>query len=252
MKNFYRFNIYALRTFLSVCLFAALLQVSAPRAESNATQTNSKPLLIDQIHLEPKFLLPPAPTPTTAKGQIELLDIKNLVANVTPEQRQQAAKDAMTKNVSFFKDVVPGLDLEKLPRTKALFEQVRYTEDTEAKIFKDHFMRKRPYVADSSIQPCTEPEKDADNASYPSGHATMGFSMAVILANLIPGRAPDILERAHQYAENRMICGAHHLSDIVAGQVLGTVVALELMKNKTFQQQMETTRSELKAAGLTQ
>jgi acid phosphatase (class A) len=196
-------------------------------------------------------LLPPAPTPTTAQGRIELLEIKKLVADATPEQRRHAANDAMIQNVSVFADTVPGLDLEKLPRTKALFEQVRHTEEAEVKIFKNHFMRERPYVADTSIQPCVAPEKGADRASYPSGHSAMGFSMGVVLANLTPERAPEILQRAQQYAKNRMICGAHHLSDIIAGQVLGTMIAVELMKNVTFRQQMDSAQSELRAAGLT-
>jgi hypothetical protein len=41
------------------------------------------------------------------------------------------------------------------------------------------------------------------------------------------------------------------MSDIVAGQVLGTIVAIELMKNEVFRQQMIAAKSELKAAGLT-
>jgi len=251
MKPFGRVNFFAYKTIFCLCMLGGLLVAPTSQAESNTQQPTNKPLLLDRAYLEPKFLLPPAPDVTSDRGRQELLDIKNLLAHVTPEQKRLAALDAETQNVSFFADTVRGLDLEKLPLTKALFEQVRYTEDTEAKRFKNHFMRKRPYIVDASIQPCVEPEKGGDFASYPSGHATMGFSMGVVLANLIPERAPEILERARQYAENRMICGAHHLSDIIAGQTLGTIVAIELMKNTIFHQQMEATRSELKAAGLT-
>jgi acid phosphatase (class A) len=251
MRTFSRVNNFAINTLLSVCLLGCLLWVNASHAEANKQAQGNKQLLIDQTYLDPKFVLPPAPTPSSEKGRIELIDVKTLLAKVTPEQRRQAAKDATTKDVSFFADTVPNLDLSKLPLTKALFEQVRYTEDTEAKIFKNYFLRKRPYITDPSIQPCIDPEKDGDDASYPSGHAPRGFSMGVVLANLIPEQAPAILERANKYAENRMICGVHHLSDIVAGQVLGTIVAIELMKNEVFRQQMNAAKSELKAAGLT-
>ena len=82
-------------------------------------------------------------------------------------------------------------------------------------------MRKRPYVIDATIKACTPTDQDDDYASYPSEHATMGFSMGIILAHLIPEKSAAIMERANLYAENRLVCGTHHRSDIIAGQVLG-------------------------------
>lgn len=209
-------------------------------------------LLIDQAILMPALVLPPAPEFESAKGKAELLDIKTTVKRVTAKERELAAKDALTKNVSFFADTLPGFDIEKLPETKALFNQVRYTEDYEAKVFKNHFMRKRPYVTDASIATCVAPEQGGEYASYPSGHATMGFSMGIILANLIPEKAAAIMDRANLYAENRLVCGVHHRSDIIAGQVLGSLVAVQLLQNGEFQKMMQASREELRGVGLTQ
>lgn len=237
---------------LSMLICAGLLLTITITQAAEGDKTAAGTLLIDKTYLIPALVLPPAPEFESAKGKAELLDIKTTVKRVSAKERELAAKDALTKNVSFFADTIAGFDIEKLPATKALFNQVRYTEDYEAKVFKNHFMRKRPYVTDSSINTCVAPEQGGEYASYPSGHATMGFSMGVILANLIPEKGTAIMDRANLYAENRLICGVHHRSDIIAGQVLGTIVAVQLMQNGDFQKMMQASKQELRDAGLTQ
>lgn len=232
-----------------MCAGCLLVIPSAWAGDALTHQT--KPLMIDQTYFQPVQILPSAPGFETAKGKLELLDIKTTVLHVTSKERELAAKDAKTKDVSFFADTVPGFDIEKLPETKALFNQVRYTENHEVGIFKNHFMRKRPYVNDASIETCVAPEQGGEYASYPSGHATMGYSMGVILSNLIPEKSAEIMDRANLYAENRLICGVHHRSDIIAGQVLGTLIAVQLMQNDGFQKMMQSSRKELQKAGLT-
>ena len=57
-----------------------------------------------------------------------------------------------------------------------------------------------------------------------------------------------ILARAKSYGENRLLCGVHYRSDIIAGQVLGSVVAEELLANPTFKSDFEAAKAELAAA----
>jgi acid phosphatase (class A) len=228
------------------------LLLATPMAFAGDNDKTMAELLIDKTYLVPASILPPAPEFESVKSKSELIDIKTLVSRVTKEERELAAKDALTKNVSFFADTVPGFEIENLPQTKALFNQVRLTEDYEAKVFKNHFMRKRPYITDQSIKTCVAPEQGGEYASYPSGHATMGFSMGIILANLIPEKAAAIMSRANLYAENRLVCGVHHRSDIIAGQVLGSLVAVQLLQNSDFQKMLQASKVELRAAGLTQ
>jgi acid phosphatase (class A) len=84
--------------------------------------------------------------------------------------------------------------------------------------------------------------------SYPSGHATMGYAAAAVLANLMPGNAQVILARASDYAESRLYCGVHYRDDITAGQVLGNVLVQKLMTKPAFQAELEAARAELTAA----
>jgi len=95
------------------------------------------------------------------------------------------------------------------------------------------------------------PVPDNLNRSYPSGHTTLGYAMGVILADLIPEKSKLIMERTRLYGENRVNCGAHFPSDVVGGQVLGTLVAKELLKHNEFKSLMKDSREELMLAGLT-
>ena len=78
----------------------------------------------------------------------------------------------------------------------------------------------------------------------------MGYAMGIVLANLFPEKSKEIMARARLYGENRINCGAHFPSDVTGGQVLGTLVAKELISNDEFKLLMNEARDELIKAGL--
>jgi membrane-associated phospholipid phosphatase len=101
---------------------------------------------------------------------------------------------------------------------------------------------------DASIKTCV-PEKPGPAAnSYPSGHASVAFSLGVVLAELMPEKAQAILTRSSEFAEHRLACGVHFRSDIVAGQQFGTALALRLMEKPAFKAEMDAARAELRSA----
>ncbi|GAA0584404.1 phosphatase PAP2 family protein [Rhizomicrobium electricum] len=193
----------------------------------------------------PAQLLPSPPTDGSAAQKRELDEIHQAQQGMTDADFDQAAADDKTEDASVFNGVV-GIDLKTLPKTWALLATVRNEEKTAAKIAKNTFLRNRPWVLDPALKTCTR--GDAPRSSYPSGHSTMAYSMAVILAAMIPEKAPAILDRAKAYAENRIVCGVHYRSDIVAGQVLGTTVAEELLTVGAFQADFKLAQMELRTA----
>ncbi len=124
----------------------------------------------------------------------------------------------------------------------------RHDEKAAAGAGKKFFLRNRPFIVDPSLQSCSK--KEAPQSSYPSGHATMAYAMGVVLASLIPEKAQAILARAADYAESRLICGVHYRRDIVAGEALGTAVAVELLHNARFRIEYDAAEHELKTAHL--
>jgi len=62
------------------------------------------------------------------------------------------------------------------------------------------------------------------DASYPSGHATIGYLKALALIEMVPEKREDIFARAEDYAHNRMVCGVHYRSDVEASKLVAYAV----------------------------
>ena len=80
--------------------------------------------------------------------------------------------------------------MAQLPATTKLMSDAQVEENAAAKAAKDRFQRNRPLVVDPGLHSCTKGDKP--RPSYPSGLATMGFSMAVILARLGQGSGGNV------------------------------------------------------------
>jgi acid phosphatase (class A) len=88
-------------------------------------------------------------------------------------------------------------------------------------------------------------------ASYPSGHATMGYTFGIVLSALMPEKSQPILARAQDYAYSRMVCGDHYRADVEASHALGNAVGIALLKNAALKPLIDASKAELRAAHLT-
>jgi acid phosphatase (class A) len=201
--------------------------------------------LLDPALVDASRLLPPPPAPRTARANKELAEVKSLVAHRTAAMKAAAARDAEDETADIF-NVALGFDLATFPLSTRLLQLVIMEEDADTKPAKSFFRRDRPWIVDPSIKTCTPIKPGPAANSYPSGHATFAFSMGVVLASLVPEKSQAILRRAGEYAENRVVCGVHFRSDIIAGQQYGTVLALRLMENPEFKALMDASRAELR------
>jgi undecaprenyl-diphosphatase len=87
---------------------------------------------------------------------------------------------------------------------------------------KKRIGRKRP----CAIEPvCWHTLLPPDQFSFPSGHTITGFSVATALAHFYPGLAPGLWICAASVAISRVLLGMHFVSDVLAGAVLGGVLA---------------------------
>jgi acid phosphatase (class A) len=82
---------------------------------------------------------------------------------------------------------------------------------------KHHFLRLRPYEIEPQLDPCIADVRG--DLSYPSGHATYAYVIAYLLADMVPERRTQLLERAREFARQRAVCGVHFPSDIDAGRL---------------------------------
>jgi membrane-associated phospholipid phosphatase len=196
-----------------------------------------------------QLILPPPPLAGSPRAMAEVEELKHYQATSTPEALAAAAYDDKHEDGTIFMAVLgPAFDLARLPATVAMLAAVGKAESAATNGPKAFFHRDRPWVVDPAIKTCTAHKPGPAANSYPSGHTTVGFAMAEVLAALIPAKAQQLLARAGVFAENRLVCGYHFRSDIVAGQELGTLLAQNLMQDRAFQAQMAAARSELQGA----
>ncbi len=82
--------------------------------------------------------------------------------------------------------------------------------------------RKRP----CAIEPhCWATLLPPDQFSFPSGHTITAFAVAVSLSRFYPELAPGLFFCAVSVAASRILLGMHFLSDVLAGAVIGTLLA---------------------------
>lgn len=70
--------------------------------------------------------------------------------------------------------------------------------------------------------------------SFPSGHTATAYQAAITLAMLLPELAPEILARASEAGNNRMVVGVHYSLDIIGGRIVGQQAMAERWGDKKF------------------
>ena len=90
-------------------------------------------------------------------------------------------------------------------------------------------------------------ESHINNGSYPSGHTVLGWTMALLLSDINPAVADQLLARGYEYGQSRVIAGYHWQSDVDAGRLGGSVLYAKLQGNERFRDQLAKAQQEFKA-----
>lgn len=111
---------------------------------------------------------------------------------------------------------------------------------------KNHYMRRRPFMVmrQGTMTPDHE-EGLSRNGSYPSGHTAMGWSVALVLAELMPEAQDSILLLGYEYGQSRTIVGAHWQSDVDAGRVVGAAAVARMHASADFQADLAAAKAEI-------
>jgi len=107
--------------------------------------------------------------------------------------------------------------------------------------------RKRPFVqlGEPSFVPGDE-EKERGKSSFPSGHTNLGWTMALLMAEVAPDHQEEILRRGYQYGYNRLIVGYHWASDIEATRILSSALVARMHAGTYEQELIAKAREEYK------
>ena len=240
---------------ISTILVAALLLVSCStaRVASKGSSESTAYLTDEQLPDATVFL----PSPSKPGDPLFQGDLAYYAwgKSVRDSQRGTLAHDDASSSLSYVaKRMEPALgfmiDAEKMPNLCRLLSKSYTTTNNANKKAKDYYKRKRPYVEFSEPTGVPESERGSRNsASYPSGHSTRGWTMALVLAEIFPEKAEQILKVGYEYGESRVIVGYHYQSDVDAARIAASAALAVLHANADFQKDLELARKELKKLG---
>lgn len=198
-------------------------------------------------------LLPPPPAEDSAAfAQDEA--VHQAAAGLRATARwTQAALDAELKFPeaagTFSCALGTAIDERNTPRLYVLLRRSLTDAALATSAAKNRYVRTRPFVKheESSCSPADEASL-RKNGSYPSGHTAIGWTWALVLAEIAPEHGNALLARGRTFGESRLVCNVHWQSDVLAGRFMGAGLVARLHADPTFRSDLEAARAELAAA----
>jgi acid phosphatase (class A) len=177
---------------------------------------------------------PKAPALGSPVDEDDLVITLSMQATRTEEQKKEALTDQHWSIKLIAGLIAPDFET-KYPATYAVLKSAATDAALINKKLKNENQRLRPFVQHPTL---VTPLFRVDDFSYPSGHSSGSEVQARILGVLYPDRAQDLLKRARQVADSRVVAGVHYASDTEAGENLGDLIFAQLETNTQFKQDL--------------
>lgn len=238
----------ALRLPAALLLCATVLSACAPATHTSATAQGG--ILPDSAAPDERLVLAPPPAPgSAAQSDDDRVFHVTRALKDTPRWKL-AQSDADLDPAHLVRDFSCAagfeIDLAKAPHLARVLERIRHAVGHRTSDVKKYWHRTRPFMG-TNLPICTSPEGLGLHSSYPSGHTTAGYGMALLLAHLMPEHASAILQRGRVFGESRIVCGAHWKSDVQAGYLNASSLMDVLLARPELQDDLAAARQDLLA-----
>ena len=166
-----------------------------------------------------------------------------------PERAAQATRDAVYGLATILTEFEEAFGMkvtkDDTPEIYKVLLEGTATCDSICTRPKREYMRRRPFMVfnEPTLYPEDEPALRL-NGSFPSGHTLLGWSSALLMMEINPDRATEIMARGYRYGENRLVVGAHWQSDTDAARLAASVAYARLHTSERFLEQMRKAREE--------
>ncbi len=195
-------------------------------------------------------LIPPYPVLQSMEDEADMAGVRQWQQSGETPRWQLAQADAQVSYERFAEAYGSAISPASTPILVHLLDKVEANLSGVMGRAKMFYNRPRPYqrmqmskVCGFSTAPTAEAAPKSGN-SYPSGHATFGWSVALLLAEVAPERAQTILTRGREYGESRIVCGVHFPSDVHAGEILVSDIMGRLHDLPEFRREVGCARQE--------
>ena len=239
--------------FTFVLLFCTLLSFSTFAQEKKIKDKRTKPDLYYLEESEVANSLELLPPPPEATSILFLYDKARydwgLMQRDTP-RGGQAMEDARVDGNgvprAFSEAFGIEISKENTPEIHKLIINMREDAgDLATRHAKEHYMRVRPFSFFNQMTCNPEQQEElSTNGSYPSGHTSIGWATALVLAEINVDRQNEILKRGFEMGQSRVICGYHFQSDVDAARLVASAVVARLHANEAFMTQLQKAKKE--------
>lgn len=232
---------------------ATMPSAAAGAMEAPARTMLGNPYLKDWPPAESIALSPPPPAPESVAEARDVMASQAALALRGSPRWALATSDA---------DLMPGrtaaafacaagvaLGPTATPRTDRLLLRAMADLGKSTSIIKRAYQRPRPFMVNG--QPTCTPDFESylrKDGSYPSGHSAIGYGTGLILAQLIPDRAAQLVARGRAFGDSRRVCNVHWLSDTEEGRISAAATVARLNAEPAFVADLAAARKELRAA----
>lgn len=195
-------------------------------------------------------LIPPPPAPDSAANARDVAAMRAALALRGSPRWDQATTDALlfTPDATGVFSCAAGFRIaaDATPKLNALLRKAGPDLALAVYPSKRKYMRARPFMTNG--QPSCTPQDEAGlrrDGSYPSGHSAIGYGWGLILAELVPERAAQLVARGRAFGDSRRVCNVHWLSDVEEGRVVATAVYARLHAEAAFRADIDAARAEV-------
>lgn len=144
-----------------------------------------------------------------------------------------------------------AIGADTTPATNRLLRRAIMDFATSTGAAKKKYQRPRPFMENG--QPTCAPSHDTylrKDGSYPSGHSAIGYGWSLIMAELVPDRAAQLVARGRAFGDSRRVCNVHWQSDIEEGRITASAAYARLQSVPAFQEDLKAARAEIAAGNL--
>jgi acid phosphatase (class A) len=197
-------------------------------------------------------IVPAPPAAGSAAGAADQAAFEAAMA-ASAERFALAAADADLRfpNVVGSYGAILGVafDERTMPHTTTLVRRALTDAGLSTYAAKNRYRRTRPFVV-NQVATCTPGEEAmlAQDGSYPSGHAAIGWMLALVLTDLVPAKATALLTRGVDFGQSRVVCRVHWQSDVEAGRLMASATFARLQAEPVYRAQRDLARGELSRA----
>ena len=220
---------------------------------------------------------PAAPTAGRAAGFLAPAALPNAIATIPPAPKEGDARNALDWDIFVKTRALEGSDRWAMAKSDDSYKPADLLKDFScavgvtltpensptllsiigrstidagmaAEAAKQLYRRDRPFLHNAGNICIDRNGGIAKSFDYPSGHASLGWTAGLVVAQLSPETATQVLARGRAYGESRVVCGVHNMSAVEAGRTNAAGVFAALQGSAEYRDALDKARAELAAA----